>query len=135
MAPGSTFDAELPPRGLAEVKSGEPNRAGRSVPLDTHGNAHAAADAKRGEALFGVLLLHLVKQRNQHARAGSADRMADGDGAAIDIDLADIPAEILVHGERLRGEGLIGLDQVEIANIPAGLLERLAGGGNRARAH
>ena len=30
--------------------------------------------------------LHLVEQRHQHARARGADRMADGDGAAIDVD-------------------------------------------------
>src|SRR6476619_5944282 len=57
-------------------------RRRRSIPLDAHGDAHAAADAERGEALFGIALLHLVQQRHQHASAGCADRMADGDGAA-----------------------------------------------------
>src|SRR6202035_5017784 len=64
--------------------------------LNTHRNAHAAADAQRGEALLGIALLHLVKQRHQHAGARGADRMANGDGAAVDVDLAGIPAEILV---------------------------------------
>src|SRR4029079_7169807 len=97
-------------------------RRRRSIPLDAHGDAHAAADAQRGEALFGIALLHLVQQRHQHASAGCADRMADGAGAALDGDLARIPAEILVHGKRLRGEGFVGLDQIEIADLPAGLL-------------
>src|SRR6185437_6915520 len=80
-----------------------------SLPLHAHGNAHAAADAERCEALLGVALLHLVEQRRQDARAGCADRMADGDGAAIDVDLGGIPGEILVDGAGLRGEGLVDL--------------------------
>src|SRR6266480_2192003 len=47
--------------------------------------------------------------------------MADGDGAAVDIDLVGIPAEPLVDGTGLRREGLVGLDQVEVLDGPAGL--------------
>src|SRR6202035_2704454 len=57
-------------------------RAARLIACNAHRNAHAAADAQRGEALLGV--------------AG------------------------------VRGEGLIGLDQVEVADAPAGLLQRRA---------
>ena len=41
--------------------------------------------------------------------------MADGDGAAIDVDLAGVPAHVLVDGAGLRGEGLVGFDQIEVA--------------------
>src|SRR5258707_10203941 len=95
-----------------------------SVACDAHSNPHAAADAQRGEALLGVALLHLVQQRDQHAGAGSADRMADRDRATIDVDLGSIPAEVLVDRAGLRGESLVGLDQIEIADVPAGLLQR-----------
>ena len=37
--------------------------------------------------------------------------------------------------ERLRREGLVGFDEVEVGNRPAGLLQRVAGGRERARAH
>ena len=104
-----------------------------SVALDAHGDAHAAADAQRGEALLGVAALHLVQQRVEHARAGGADRMADGDGAAVDVDLVGVPAEALVDGAGLGGEGLVGLDQVEILDRPAGFLQRLLGRRDRAR--
>src|SRR4051794_9159594 len=67
-----------------------------SIACDAHRDAHAAADAQRGEALLGVALLHLVQQGHQHARAGCADRMADRDCAAVNIDLAGIPAEVLI---------------------------------------
>ena len=66
------------------------------VALDAHGDAHAAADAQRGQALLGVALLHLVQQRGQHARARGADRVADGDGAAVDVHLGGVPAHVLV---------------------------------------
>src|SRR5436305_8671905 len=94
----------------------------RSIAREAHRDAHAAADAQRGEALLGIALLHLVQQGYQHARAGGADRMADRNRAAIDVDLAGIPAEVLVDRAGLRRERFIGLDQVEIADAPAGLL-------------
>src|SRR3954467_11257883 len=95
----------------------------RSAALDAHRDAHAAADAERGETLLGIAPLHLVEERDQHARAGRADRMADRDRAAVDVDPGRIPAEILVDGASLRRESLIRLDEVEILDLPAGLLE------------
>src|SRR5262249_57822040 len=53
-------------------------------PFDAHRNAHAAADAKRGEALFRVALLHLLEQRDQHPPARGADRMTERDRHAVD---------------------------------------------------
>src|SRR3954471_15040360 len=94
----------------------------RSIACEAHRDAHAAADAQRGEALLGIALLHLMQQRHQHARAGSADRVADRDSAAIDIDLSRVPTEVLVDRAGLRRERLVGLDQVEIADAPPGLL-------------
>src|SRR5262249_18071303 len=79
-------------------------------------------DAQGGEALFGIALLHLVEQRHQDASAGRADRMPDRDRAAVDVNFIGVPAEILVHGAGLRGEGFIGLHEIEVANIPAGFL-------------
>src|SRR5580658_7190652 len=96
----------------------------RSLSFDAHCDAHAAADAQRGQALLRVALLHLVEQRHQHPRAGCPDRMADSDGAAIDIDLAGVPAEILVYGASLRGECFVGFDEIEVADVPAGLFQR-----------
>src|SRR5205085_6509267 len=78
-----------------------------SSAFDAHRDAHAAADAQRREALFGVALLHLEQQRGQHARAGRADRMPDRDRAAVDVDLVGIPAKVLVDRAGLRGERLV----------------------------
>src|SRR5579864_9648023 len=98
------------------------------LPFYAHSDAHAAADAQRGQALLGVAFLHLIEERHQDARSRGADRMADGDCAAIDVDLAGVPAEVLVDRASLRDERLVGLDQIEVADAPTGLLQRRARG-------
>src|SRR6476646_7254139 len=103
--------------------------------FDAHCNTHAAADAERGEALLGIALLHLVEQRHQHASAGGADRMTDRDRAAVDVDLRRIPAEVLVDGASLRCERLVRFDQIEIADVPARLLERCTRSRDRPGPH
>ena len=53
----------------------------------------------------------------------------------LTLTLPVIDGEILVHRKRLRREGLVGLDQIEVGNLPAGLLKRLARSGDGAGAH
>ncbi|CRP52210.1 hypothetical protein PAERUG_P5_London_26_VIM_2_01_09_02983 [Pseudomonas aeruginosa] len=76
-----------------------------------------------------------MQQGHQHPAAGRADRVAKGDGAAVDVDPGGIPAQFPTHRQGLRGEGLVGLDQVQLLQAPAGLVERATGGGDRADAH
>ena len=61
--------------------------------------------------------------------------MADRDRAAVDVDLAGIPAEVLVHRAGLRGKCFVRLDEIEIADVPAGLLQRCARRRDRPGAH
>ena len=61
--------------------------------------------------------------------------MAEGDGAAVHVDLIGIPAQFLTHRQRLHGEGFVGFDQVQLGQRPAGLFQAAAGGGDRADAH
>lgn len=80
-----------------------------------------AANAQRREAFLSVAFDHFVQQGDQHAAAGAADRVAEGDGAAIDVDLAGVPVEFLANCQGLRGEGFVGFDQVQVSQLPAGL--------------
>src|SRR3954453_12988343 len=112
-----------------------PLRHSPSSPLHAHRDAHAAADAERREALLHVALLHLVQERDQDAGAGGADRMADRDRAAVDVHDLGVPAHVLVDRASLRREGLVRLDEVEVLDLPAGFLERLARGRDRAGSH
>ena len=43
----------------------------------------------------------------------AADRVAERDRAAVDVDLVPVEAELATVGEGLRGERLVDLDQVE----------------------
>ena len=60
------------------------------------------------------------------AGAGAAERVAEGDRAAVDVEALLVDAELAGAGEDLGGEGLVELDQVD-------LVELEAGGGERAR--
>jgi hypothetical protein len=86
---------------------------------------------------FGVALLHFVQQGGQHARAGGADRVADGDGAAVDVHLGRVPGRAPCSPRAgLGGEGLVGFDQVEIGDgFQPARAQRLAAGRDRAGAH
>ena len=61
--------------------------------------------------------------------------MADGDGATVDVDDVGVPAHVLVDGAGLGREGLVGLDEIEVLDLPASLLQRGARGGDGTRAH
>src|SRR6516165_2601212 len=103
-------------RSLVSVFASNPRL--RSSPLHAHGDAHAAADAERGEAFLGVALFHLMEQRDEDACAGGADRVAERDCTAIDVDLARVPAEILVDRAGLGRESLVRFDEVEVLDLP-----------------
>src|SRR3954465_673665 len=92
--------------------------------LNGEGDAHAAAYAQRCKPPLGVALLHFVKQRDQDAAARGADRMAEGDGAAIDVDLARVPTHLAVHSYSLRGERFVDLHQIQVLRLPSGARER-----------
>ena len=78
------------------------------------------------------------KQRGrlaEDARAGRAERMAERNRAAVDIDLIQRELQIADAGDRLRSEGFVELDDVELADLDAGALQRLARGADRTDAH
>ena len=49
--------------------------------------------------------LEVVQQRAHDAGAGHAERVADGDRAALDVELVDLDAELVGARQDLRGEG------------------------------
>ena len=73
---------------------------------------------------------HRVQQARRQHRAGRADRMAVRDGAALDVDDVLRQAELARDGERHGGERLVDLDALDVAERPAGALQRLPHGGH-----
>ena len=55
--------------------------------------------------------------------AGGAERVADGDRAAIDVELVLVEAELARAGHDLRAERLVDLEAVDVGELEAGALE------------
>ena len=103
--------------------------------FDDGGDAHAAADAQRGQGALQVAALELVERGAEDHRAGRAERVPHGDGAAVDVhDLVrDLHVLHEAHGDR--GERLVDFVEVDLFLLEACLRERLPGGGHGAGEH
>src|SRR3546814_14605022 len=87
----------------------------------------AAADGMGGER---ELLTFALQQRGGlagDACAGGAERVAERDGAAVEVGLVEIEAQLVGAGQRLGGEGLVQLDDVEVLHGEARTAERRVG--------
>ena len=88
--------------------------------FESQGYGVAAAKAEGGDAFVGVAALHLVEQGDEDAGATGSDGMADGDGAAVDIDAVEGEAELFGDAEGLDGEGFVEFEEVDVVDGPAG---------------
>src|SRR5262245_26427112 len=110
-----------------QVPAGVSYRSRRPLrPLENDGNPLAAADAGRRHAELLLPLLQLEQQRVDEARAGGAERVAKADRPAIHVHLLAIEAQLLLDRQVLPGERLVDLEQIELIELHAGALERLA---------
>src|SRR4051812_32747917 len=82
--------------------------------LQEQRDALAAADAGGADAALQVAPPHLVEQVRGDARAGGAERMAHGDGAAVHVGAVAREPQLLLHREVLRSEGLVHLEEIEV---------------------
>src|SRR5690606_26761229 len=95
------------------------------------GDALPQSDAHRGHAKGTAVLLLDVQQGAGDTRSGATERMAQCDGAAMQVDLLVHlveQLEILEHRQRLRSEGLVQFDVADVVHGQAGALERLLRG-------
>src|ERR1700716_3854163 len=83
--------------------------------LDDGGVGHAAAFAHGLQAPAAAGALELVEQGGHELGPRAAERMTRGDGSAVDVDLAHVGVVLLLPGQHHRGEGLVDLDQVDVA--------------------
>src|SRR5450756_2147501 len=107
-----------------------------SCTVATNGVSHAfedgrerltPAEAEDGQAVAALPSLQLPDDRRRQSPAAGADGVAEGAGAAVNIDLVDVEAEGLDRDHRHHGEGLVDLEEVDIADgqprLRAGLLD------------
>ena len=87
--------------------------------FDCDGCGFATADAKRGDAAAEIALLERREQRDEDARAGCADGMAERAGATVDVDFVVGQTEVAHGSHDDNGEGLVDFEQVDIRKRPA----------------
>src|SRR5215204_1007276 len=103
--------------------------------LEDPGRPHTAADAHGDEAVLRAAPLHLVDQLDRELGARRAHRVAERYGAAVDVGLLEVHPDLADHGERLGGEGLVELDEVDIVDRKPGLLQYLRDRHGRSYTH
>src|SRR6476619_7515095 len=101
-------------------------RGYRSEQLDGKCRGLAAADAQRGDAASATAGLERMQQRHEQARAARADRMAERDRAAVDVELLVRYAEVVHRRHRDARERFVDFEQVHVLDAPPGLLQHLA---------
>src|SRR4029434_4580749 len=109
--PARPSAAPAPPR---TARSASDVRRGSVACLEETSRALAAADAHRHHAVARLALEHLVGDGADHARARHAERMADGDRAAVRVELLGIQTQRVADVHDLRGERLVGHPAVEV---------------------
>ncbi len=108
--------------------------AGRGVQISNNPAAPMRrADAHRDHAQLAAATAELVQQRGRQLRARAAERMAEGDCAAIDVQLVVCDAELAPAIDGLRGERLVDLEQVDVRDAEPALRQQFADRGARGR--
>src|SRR5205085_11457277 len=95
----------------------------------------ATTDAGCGQSILRVATAKFVQQSDYQAGAGCAQRMSEGDSAAIYVDFVAIQPELFFHCEILTGKGFVDFDQVDILQLQSGFFESLARRRDRSAAH
>src|SRR5690242_8835606 len=97
-----------------------------SYALQQKRESHAAADAEGGESEPGLSFLHLVQQRSRDANSSAADRMAQRDGAAVDVQAIGTKAQLAITRDHLRGKSFVQLDEIDLGKRELLSLEQRA---------
>src|SRR5688500_13476781 len=88
------------------IRAGRDSR--RSVyPLDDGGDPLADSDAHGCQTVAAAALFHFMDEGRHHARATTAERMPEGYGAAVYVELIHVDAQLPNTGEHLRGKRLV----------------------------
>lgn len=89
---------------------------------------HARTDTHTRDTNLLAPPLELVEQGGDLPGAGAAERVAEGDGAALGVDLLLGQAQLVGAPQALAGEGLVDLEDVDVVLGDAGELEDLGDG-------
>src|SRR5579863_3370048 len=82
--------------------------------LQDHRRSESPSHTKGDDPKREISTLHLPEQGEGDARSTHSDGMAQGDGAAVDIDLLSAQPQDPLDRQILRREGLIDFDELHI---------------------
>src|SRR5260370_39444930 len=142
-----TISAKAPAKGPNHAWRREQSRCGkiskgqdphkRSDALERQRGALADADAHRGKSITPAAPLQFQRDGAGDAGPGHAERVAERDRPAVWIDVFRVvrQPEPAQAGERLRGECLVELEDVETGRLKAEPLAESLDRRDRAAAH
>src|SRR5215510_1693703 len=93
---------------------GPARAARRLVSFDQHAHRISAAQAEGCDAAFGAGALHLMEQRREDACAAAADRVAQRDAAAADVELFFGDSQLRDVRQNLCRERLVQFEEIDI---------------------
>src|SRR5262245_31028500 len=98
-----------PGRRRSTTRACSPSRTSALLAFEDHGEALADADAERHRCVLAARLLQLARDGEREARARGAERVADGDRAAVRIHARVLEVDVhqLEAAEHLAGERLV----------------------------
>src|SRR3974390_2399348 len=82
--------------------------------LEDAGGAHSTTDAHGNHAVAGVAARELANQGSGEFRAGAAQGVPQGNGAAIGIHASRIEIGLLNDGQGLRREGFVKFNDGDV---------------------
>ncbi len=94
-------DPEVLRRAIERSPFGRLGNADEVADVVSHCNRISATKTQRGDTAMHITADHLVDQRDQDPRPTGSDRMADGNGSAVNVHFVGIEAELAHHTERL----------------------------------
>src|SRR5690606_21582418 len=113
-----------PPRPRAVPVSDGPGPDGPASDLEQDGVALPATAAEGRSSEASAATLQLERGVQGDAGSGHAERVPDGDGAAVEVGDLVGDAELGHRGQADGGEGLVQLEEVDVGDRLAGTLER-----------
>src|SRR5438046_913855 len=106
-AAASRIRLNVPWRLMSMTRS---HSAGGVGIFDQQGDARATTDAGRGDTEPAARAPELARERDREPHAGRPERMADGDGAAVDVELCLVDADLARASDHLGAERLVDLE-------------------------
>ena len=82
--------------------------------FENHGHSLATTNTRASNGVFAAATREFIREVRCDARAACAKRMTQRNGAAVDVRLFAIEAELFFDCQILRSERFVDLDQIHV---------------------